>query len=82
MVDMGVEKFSAQGAIDAGLIDAIKSGVAKVSGTYEVGTDCKLSFASKVFNFIDKSGNLRLGKFEDTELINFWEMLSDENYNE
>lgn len=65
MIDMPIEEFTAEEAVDAGLIDAIKSGVTKIAGSYELTPDGFLNFKQKPFTFKDKFGSLRCGKFKE-----------------
>ena len=74
MVDLEIEEFTAQEATRAGLIDAIKRGETKISGTYELTPDGYVEFEQNNFTFKDKNNNLRCGKFKyDSELVDFWE---------
>lgn len=66
MIDLQVELFTAQTAVDAGLIEAIKRGEAKINGSYELTSDGFLQYEQNNFLFKDKFGNLRAGKFIDT----------------
>lgn len=66
MVDLQMELFTAQSAADAGLIEAVKSGAVKISGSYEVTADGFLEYQQNNFVFKDKFGNLRCGRFVDT----------------
>ena len=66
MHDLKFEQFTAQSAVVAGLIEAIKRGETKITGSYELTADGFLIFAQNNFSFIDKSGKLRLGRFADT----------------
>ena len=72
MIEGNVELFTAEEAKDAGLLDAIKKGTAKVEGHYTVKSDGKLKFRQQVFKFNDKFGNWSFGKFvTDEELLKF-----------
>lgn len=66
MIDLQVELFTAQAAVEAGLIDAIKRGETKITGSYEFTRDGFLNFEQRNFVFKDKFGNLRCGKFTET----------------
>lgn len=80
MIDTEVEKFTAENAVEAGLVDAVKSGAAKVTGAYEMTKDGFIEFKQKTFTFTDKRGNLRFGKFDgDEEIVKFWEMFKCES---
>ena len=65
MVDLIVETFTAQTAIDAGLIEAVKRGETKITGSYELTPEGFLNYAQNNFIFKDKFGNLRCGKFKE-----------------
>lgn len=72
MIEGKAELFTAREAKDAGLLDAIKNGTAKVEGHYTVTADGKLKFRQQVFTFSDKFGNWSFGKFvTDEELLKF-----------
>ncbi len=72
MIDNEIEKFTATGAIEAGLIDAIQRGETIVAGHYEISDDGYLTLRQRNFAFTDKSGGLRVGKFADSyQLMNF-----------
>ena len=78
MLDFKVEKFSATGAIDAGLIDAIRRGETVVEGYYDVSSDGFLEFRQRNFIFTDKFNNLRFGKFSDNyQLMEFCKLFRD-----
>ncbi len=66
MIDIETEKFTAEDAIDSGLIDAVRRGETVIEGSYIVGKDGIIEFRQRNFTFRDKSGNLRTGKFADT----------------
>ena len=66
MIDLEFEQFTAQSAVDAGLIEAIKRGEAKITGSYEVTADGFLIYEQNNFLFTDKTGKLRCGRFADT----------------
>lgn len=79
MIDKPLEKLTAHEAVAAGLIDAIKSGEAKVTGIYTVDKNCKVNFHQQNILFTDVFENIRLIKFADnSELITFWEYLGEE----
>ena len=61
---MQVEIFTAESAIEAGLIEAVRSGETKISGSYEMNRDGVIEFKQNKFTFIDKNGKLRCGKFK------------------
>ena len=66
MIDLIVEKFTAKTAVDTGLIEAMKSGDVKITGSYELTKDGFLNYQQNNFVFKDKFGNLRCGRFIDT----------------
>ena len=66
MIDLEFEQFTAQSAADAGLIEAIKRGETKITGSYEVTADGFLIYEQNNFLFTDKTGKLRCGRFVDT----------------
>ena len=66
MIDLEFEQFTAQSAVDAGLIEAIKRGKTKITGSYEVTADGFLNYEQNNFLFTDKTGKLRCGRFVDT----------------
>lgn len=73
MVDLEIEEFTAETATRAGLVDAIKRGETKISGTYELTPEGYVEFEQNNFVFTDKNNNLRGGRFkDDSELLNFW----------
>ena len=77
MIDAEVEKFTATGAIEAGLIDAIKRDGTSVEGHYKISKDGDLTLRQRNFMFVDKAGNTRCGKFVDNyQLMNFCEEFS------
>ena len=61
---MQVEIFTAESAIEAGLIEAVRSGATKISGSYEMNKDGSIEFKQNEFTFVDKNGNSRCGKFK------------------
>lgn len=76
MIDMPVEKFTATEAEAIGLVDAVRNGAVKISGSYELKADGTLDFKHKTFNFTDKFGAVHFGQFADGyELSNFAEMV-------
>ncbi len=71
-IDTKFEKFTATGAIEAGLIEAVQRGDCVVNGRYRLSKDGYLELGQKNFVFIDKSGGLRVGRFADRyQLMNF-----------
>lgn len=60
-----MEIFTAQKAVDAGLIESIKNGETKISGSYELTPEGFLNFEQNAFTFRDKFGKLRRGKFAE-----------------
>lgn len=66
MKDLQIELFTAQTAVDAGLIEAIKRGETKITGSYELTADGFLQYEQNNFIFKDKFGNLRCGRFTET----------------
>ena len=78
MIDTQLEKFTSAAAVDAGLIDAIKRGEAKVSGTYELLPEGGIKFEQNNFLFKDKWGVLRVGSFANAdELCTFWDKFGE-----
>lgn len=76
MIDIETEKFTAEDAINAGLIDAVKNGETAIEGSYIVGKDGIIEFRQRNFTFKDKNGNLRTGKFDDAgELLAFCQII-------
>lgn len=72
MIEGNAELFTAEEAKDAGLLDAIKKGKAKVEGHYTVTADGNIKFRQQIFTFSDKFGNWSFGKFvTDDELLKF-----------
>ena len=65
MINFKEELFTAQTAVDAGLIEAIKRGEVKITGSYELTPDGFLLYQQNNFVFTDKFGNLRCGKFKE-----------------
>lgn len=63
MNDLEFEQFTAQSAVEAGLIEAIKRGEAKITGSYELTADGFLVYEQNNFLFTDKTGKLRCGRF-------------------
>ena len=61
---MQKEIFTAESAIEAGLIEAVRSGATKITGSYEMTEDGSIEFKQNEFTFIDKNGNPRYGKFK------------------
>lgn len=77
MIDVEVEKFTATGAIEAGLVEAINRKDCVVSGSYRLSSDGYLELKQNNFVFNDKSGVLRVGKFADNyQLMGFCEEFS------
>lgn len=78
MIDTKIEEFTSAGAVEAGLIEAIKRGEAKVSGTYELLPEGGIKFEQNNFLFKDKWGELRVGSFESANvLLEFWEKFEE-----
>lgn len=65
MLDIPVESFTAQQAADEGLIEAIKRGEVKITGSYELTTEGILKYQQNNFVFKDRFGKLRCGKFKE-----------------
>ena len=65
MIDLEFEQFTAQSAVDAGLIEAVKRGETKITGSYELTADGFLNYEQNNFVFKDKFGNLRCGRFTE-----------------
>ena len=93
MNNLQVELFTTQTAVDAGLIEAVKRGEAKINGSYELTPDGFLLYRQNNFIFTDKFGNLRCGRFveifHDIAEIDMFIALffenegkQDENFNE
>lgn len=81
MIDIELEKFTADSAIEAGLIEAVQRGDCVINGSYKLSTDGYLEFNQNNFVFTDKSGGLRLGKFDgDVELMTFAEKFAAVDY--
>lgn len=66
MKDLQIELFTAQTAVDAGLIEAVKRGEAKITGSYKITPEGFLQYEQNNFVFKDRFGNLRAGKFIET----------------
>ena len=78
MIDTEVEKFTAESAADAGLIQAVQRDDCVINGSYILMKDGFLKLTQNNFVFNDRSGGLRVGKFADTaELINFAKKVAD-----
>lgn len=74
MIDTKLEEFTAAEAVDAGLIEAVKRGETKVSGTYALTVKGEVEFDQNNFLFKDKNNNLRAGVFESAdEICAFWD---------
>ena len=73
MIDVQLEEMTIKEAVDAGLVEAIKRGEAKVCGSYELTQDGYVEFDQNNFMFKDKNNVLRVGRFKDNgELVGFW----------
>ena len=71
MVDLEIEEFTAEEADKAGLTEALKRGEVKINGMYELTVN-GITLDQNNFVFTDKNGNLRAGRFKDTnELLEF-----------
>ena len=71
MVDLEIEEFTAEEADKAGLTEALKRGEVKINGMYELTVN-GITLDQNNFVFTDKNGNLRTGRFKDTnELLEF-----------
>ena len=72
-MDLVVEKFTAKTAAEAGLIETLKRGDLRITGSYELTKDGFLNYQQNNFVFKDKFGNLRCGRFIDmpVEVIRF-----------
>lgn len=66
MIDLELEIFTAQEAIEAGLIEAVRRGETKITGNYTLTSEGFINYKQKPFIFTDKFGNLRYGRFKDT----------------
>ena len=72
MIDRNVEMLTAQEAKEAGLLESIKRGEAKVEGHYSITPEGKLKFKQTTFTFTDSTGNWSFGRFaNDDELLRF-----------
>lgn len=82
MIDTKVETFTAKGAYSKGLIDAIKSGAAKVECNFTLSKD-GAEFYSPNFTFNDKYDIFHVGKFDDDkEFLKFMELFQNETDNQ
>lgn len=82
MIDTKVETFTAKGAYSKGLIDAIKSGAAKIEGQFTLSKD-GAEFYSPNFTFNDKYDIFHVGKFDDDkEFLKFMELFQNETDNQ
>lgn len=61
---MKTEIFTAESAIEADLIEVVRSGATKITGSYEMTKDGSIEFKQNEFMFIDKNGNSRCWKFK------------------
>ena len=77
------EIFTAKSAVEAGLIEAVKSKKVKISGSYELDENGFINFKQNEFKFVDKHGNLRYGKFKtifhDMSEVNLFSSMFLEN---
>ena len=72
MIPFEVELFTAEEAINAGLVEALKAGKIRIDGTYEISATEGFKFKQRNFTFNDKNGSLRIGKFKDeAEIFSF-----------
>lgn len=82
MIDTKVETFTAKGAYSKGLIDAIKSGAAKIEGTFTLSKN-GAEFYSPNFTFNDKYDIFHVGRFDDSEdFLEFVELFQNETDNQ
>lgn len=73
MINTKLEEFTSVDAINAGLIEAVKDGSAKISGTYEMQPNGVVDFNQNNFVFNDKLGALRVGRFKSSrDVIHFF----------
>lgn len=73
MIDKKLEWLTADEAVKAGLIEALRKGEVKLEGIYTIGKDCKVDFKQKNFFFTDNDNEIRLAKFADNaEVMKFW----------
>ena len=78
MITNETEFFTVAEAVKIELYDAIKRGETNFSGYYKLSKDSDLNFNQKGFVFKDPSGNLRVGKFTDTdEVLKFMEYIRE-----
>lgn len=78
MIDIDVEEFTAESAVDAGLIAAVQRGDCVINGSYKLCKDGFLKFTQNNFVFNDKVGGLRVGKFKTAHEL----MIFCQKYNE
>lgn len=72
MVDVKIETFTAKQLVELGLIEDLKRGNVKISGTYEIDENGNLNYEQNNFTFTDKFGKLRAGAFKNSaELLKF-----------
>lgn len=77
MLDTRAENFTAEEAIETGLIEALKRGETKITGSYSLSKD-GLKINQQKFSFKDSDGFLVIGKFaDDEELWKFWLRFSE-----
>lgn len=80
MIDTSVENFTAQEAIESGLIEAIERGETKIEGNYLIEKGKGLKITQRKFGFTDEGRCWRVGKFaSDDELFKFWEAYEEKN---
>ena len=78
MINVELEEFTAAEAVDAGLIEAIKKGIAAVKGTYELKSEGGVELDQYNFIFNDKFGTLRLGNFKtQDDILDFWKLYNE-----
>ncbi len=83
MIDCKIENFTAIGAVEAGLIEAVKRGETIIEGHYEISTDGLIEFKQRNFAFTDKNGKLRVGKFFDkNQIMKFSTLFKEAGYTE
>lgn len=83
MITNETEFFTSEEAVKLELYDAIKRGETKFRGHYELSKDGDFEFNQKGFVFKDPHGNLRVGKFRDTdEVLKFMDYIREREVKE
>lgn len=81
MIDVEIEKFTAQEAAELGLIDAVASGDAVVEGHYTITQDGVFEFKQRNFSFRDKAGIVHFGRFTDNYALMDFAKIANERLN-